>query len=215
MLSDIKAFEINKSFVPLSMKVIRFIFMLSFNMFMNSLFLTQNYFKKRFIYFNKKYNLQYNEEIKGITSVDKFGYALKNAAGFYIVNFIICLIIQYVMNYCLFNLRKQVWALLKKCNDNKREEKNIMSIFNYKKTTSYIILASINFIFILFFFFYIINFSQAFKGATIDYIGASLITWLMLQIIPFISCLIFALFRHYGIKNQNNRLYILSQAYIY
>ena len=47
-------------------------FMLSFNMFMNSLFLTQNYFKKRYKYFNEKYNLQYNEEIKGITSTERF-----------------------------------------------------------------------------------------------------------------------------------------------
>ena len=54
MLSDIKALEINKSFVPLCMKIIRFFFMLSFNMFMNSLFLTQNYFKKRYKYFNEK-----------------------------------------------------------------------------------------------------------------------------------------------------------------
>ncbi len=57
MLYDIKALEINKSFVPLCMKIIRFFFMLSFNMFMNSLFLTQNYFKKRYNYFNEKYNL--------------------------------------------------------------------------------------------------------------------------------------------------------------
>ena len=72
-----------------------------------------------------------------------------------------------------------------------------------KKYNFYIILASINFIYILFFFFYIINFSQAFKGAVVDYIGATFMTWLMLQIIPFITCLISALFRYYGIKNEN------------
>ena len=95
MLSDIKALEINKSFVPLSMKIIRFFFMLSLNMFMNSLFLTQNYFKNRYTYFNEKYNLQYNEEIKGVSSSERFGYALKYAAGFYVANFFICLIIHH------------------------------------------------------------------------------------------------------------------------
>ena len=215
MLSDIKALEINKSFVPLSMKIIRFFFMLSLNMFMNSLFLTQNYFKNRYTYFNEKYNLQYNEEIKGVSSSERFGYALKYAAGFYVANFFICLIIQFIMNYYLFNLRKQVWALLKECNDDKREEIKQMNIFMNKKNAIYIILASINFIFILFFFFYIMNFSQAFKGAAVDYIAATFMTWLMLQIIPFISCIISALFRYYGIKDENNRLYKLNQVYIY
>ena len=129
MIPDIKALEINKSFVPLCMKIIRFFFMLSFNMFMNSLFLTQNYFKKRYKYFNEKYNLQYNEEIKGITLTERFGYALKYAAGFYVTNFIIYFIVQFVMNYYLFNLRKQVWALIKECNNDKKEEIKQMNIF--------------------------------------------------------------------------------------
>ena len=215
MLSDIKALEINKSFVPLSMKIIRFCFMLSFNMFMNSLFLTQNYFKKRYKYFNEKYNLQYNEELKGISSAEKFGYALKYAAGYYIPIFIICLIIQFIMNYYLFNLRKQVWALLKECNDDKKEEIKQMNLFMNSQTSTYIVIATINFIFIVFFFFYIINFSQAFKGAVVDYIAGTFMTWLLLQIIPFISCFISAPFRYYGIKNPDNRLYKLNQAYIY
>ena len=50
--------------------------------------------------------MQYNEEIKGITSTERFGYALKYAAGFYVANFIIYFIVQFVMNYYLFNLRK-------------------------------------------------------------------------------------------------------------
>ena len=80
---------------------------------------------------------------------------------------------------------------------------------------NYIIITLINFIFILSFFFYIINFSQAFKGGIIDYIGATFMTWLFLQVFPFISCLISALLRYYGIKNKNNRLYRLNQVYIY
>ena len=158
--------------------------------------------------------MQDNEEIKGITSTERFGYVLKYAAGFYVTNFIIYFIVQFVMNYYLFNLRKQVWALLKECNDDKKEEIKQMNIFMNKKYNFYIILASINFIFILFFFLYIINLCQAFKGEVVDYIWATFMTWLMLQIIPFIICLISALFRYYGIKNENKRLYKLNQAYI-
>ena len=90
--------------------------MISFNMFMNTLFLTQNYFEKKYNYFNEKYNIQYNEEIENISSNEKFSYAIKNTYAFYISNFIICLIIQFIINYCLFNIRKDVWVLLKECN---------------------------------------------------------------------------------------------------
>ena len=215
MLSHIKALEINKSFVPLSMKIIRFFFMISFNMFMNSLFLTQNYFEKKFIYFNEKYNLLYNEELDGVSSAERFGYALKNTAAYYVSNFVICLIIQFIMNYYLFNLRETIWDLINECKEDNKMEFVKMNTFIKKKKRLYIIISSINFILILFFFFYIINFSEAFQGGIIDYIGATFMTWLLLQIIPFISCIISALFRYYGLKNKNNRLYKLNQVYIY
>ena len=189
--------------------------MISFNMFMNSLFLTQNYFEKKFIYFNDKYNLQYNEELDGVSSAERFGYALKNTAAYYVSNFVICLIIQFIMNYYLFNLRETIWDLINECKEDNKMEFIKMNSFIKKKKRLYIIISSINFLFILFFFFYIINFSEAFQGGIIDYIGATFMTWLLLQIIPFISCAISALFRYYGLKNKNNRLYKLNQVYIY
>ena len=215
MLSNIKALQINKSFVPLSMKIIRFVFMFCFNMFLNSLFLTQNYFKKKYNYFNNKYNIQFNENSKNISSSEKFGYAIKNTIAFSISVFIICLVIQFIINYFFFNLRKKIWIILKECDDDKKEEIKEMNKFFNDKNYFYIVLSSINCVLIIFFFFYIINFSQAYKGGVLDYIGATFMTWLFLQIIPFISCLISALFRYYGLKNQNNRLYKLNQVYIF
>jgi hypothetical protein len=182
---------------------------------MNSLFLTQNYFEKKFIYFNEKYNLQYNEEIEGVSSAERFGYALKNTAAYYVSNFIICLIIQFIINYYLFNLREKIWNIIKECNEDNMKEIKLMYSFMKKKKLFYIIIASINFVFIIFFFFYIINFSEVFRGGIIDYIGATFMTWLLLQIIPFITSLISALFRYYGLKKENNRLYKLNQVYLY
>ena len=215
MLSEIKALEINKSFVPLSMKIIRFLFMLGFNMFINSLFLTQNYFKKKYTYFNKKYNIQYNESIQGISSNEKFAYAIRNTIGFSIATFFICIIVQFLINYYFFNLRRRVWTILKECDDDAREEiKEINKFFN-DKNCCFIVIAFINFIFMIFFFFYIVNFSQVFKGGVLDYIGGTFMTWLFLQVAPFISCLISASFRYFGLKKENNRLYKLNQVYIF
>ena len=67
-------------------------------------------------------------------------------------------------NYYLFNLRKQVWIILKECNDDRREEIKEMNLFMHSKKCLYIIVAFINFIFIIVFYFYIVNFTQAFKG---------------------------------------------------
>ena len=215
MLSDIKALQINKSFVPLGMKIIRFVFMFCFNMFLNSLFLTQKYFKKKFNYFNDKYNIKYNENTSSISSNEKFAYALKNTIVFSVSTFIICLFIQFIINYCFFNLRRKIWIILKECDDNKKEEIKEMNMFFNHQNFIYIIIACVDFILIIFFFFYLINFSQAYKGGILDYVGATFMTWLFLQVIPFISCIISALFRYYGLKNNNNRLYKLNQIYIY
>ena len=214
MISEIKALELNSSFVPLSMKIIRFFFMLSLNMFMNTLFLTQKYFEKKYIYFNNKYNLQYNENIIVISSNEKFVYAIKNTIIFSVCTFFICLVLQFFINYYLFNVRKKVWIILKECDDKKEEIKE-MNIFFNNKNCNYILIFFINFVFMLFFFFYIMNFSQAYKGGILDYVAATLMTWIFLQVIPFISCLISALLRYLGLKRQNNRLYKLNQVYIY
>ena len=215
MLSEIRALQINKSFIPLSMKIIRFFFMLCFNMFINSLFLTQKYFRKKYTYFNNKYNLQYNENIINISSNDKFGYAIKHTIGYAWCTFFICIIVQFVINYYLFNVRKKVWVILKEYDNNTKEEIKELNIFFNRKNLTYIWIVCINFVLLIVFFFYIINFSQAYKGGVVDYVGGTLMTWIFLQIIPFISCLISALFRYYGLKKQNNRLYKLNQVYIY
>ena len=215
ILSEIKALESNKSFVPLTLKIIRFIFMIILNMFFNSLFLTQNYFKKKYNHFNNKYNIQYNEDLEGISSNEKFSYALGSTIGFSISTFIICLILQFIINFFCFNLRKQVWEILYECeNDIKEEIKKLNKFFDSKKK-NFIIAICINFVLMIFFGFYLINFSQAFKGGVLDYVAGTLITWIFLQVIPFLSCIISALFRYYGIKNKNERLYKLNQVYIF
>ena len=215
MLSDVNALDINKSFISLSMKIIRFFFMICFNMFINSLFLTQNYYKKKFTHFNNKYNLQDNEDIINISSNEKSGYAIKNTIAFSFCTFFICLVVQLILNYYLFNVRKKVWIIFKECDDEKKEEIKRMNIFFNGKNFIYIWIAFINFVFMILFFYYIMNFSQAYKGGVLDYVLGTLMTWIFLQVIPFVSCFISALFRYYGIKKQNNRLYKLNQIYIY
>ena len=214
MLSEIKALDINKSFIPLSNKIIRFLFILAFNIFMNSLFLTQNYFKKKYEYFNNKYNIQNDENIEAISSNVKFAYAIKHTIGYAVANFVIIFIIQFAINYYFFNIRKKIWIIIKDCDDMKEEIKQL-NIFFHEKNRSFILIFFINFILMLFFVFYIINFSEAFKGGILDYVAGALMTWIFLQVFPFITCFISVLFRYYGLKNNNSKLYKMNQVYIF
>ena len=65
------------------------------------------------------------------------------------------------------------------------------------------------------FYFYITNFYGVYAGGYIDYLAATFITFLFMQIIPFLICLGFALFRYYGVKKSNSTLYKMGQLLIY
>ena len=60
-------------------------------------------------------------------------------------------------------------------------------------------------------FYLLINFNEVFRGGILDLVAGVFWTFIFLQIIPFIYCLIFALIRYKGIKNKNKKMYLLSQ----
>jgi hypothetical protein len=216
LLSDINALELNKSFVPFSMKVIRFLFFVGLNLFLNSLFLTQKYFIKKYNYFNDKYLLEQTEENYGkINKKEIFIFALKNCLIYSIICFIIILCVQFLVNYIFFNLRRKIWKILKLCNDEKNEEIKEINIFMVNYNKYYLIIGSINFILMMIFFYYLVNFSQAYKGGYIDFLTGGFITWIFLQIFPFITCFISSVFRFCGIKKGYSKLYKLNQVYAF
>ena len=216
LIADIDSLGLNKSLVPFSIKVIRFLFFLSLNLFLNSLFLTQKYFKKKYNFFNDKYHLETTEENYGkINNKEIFIFAIKHCYIFSIICFFIIIFVQFLINYYFFNLRKKVWHIIKKCNNNKNEEIKEVNKFFLKYNIYHIIIASINFVLILVFFYYLINFSQAYKSGYIDYLTAAFLTWILLQVFPFITCLISTFFRYYGIKKGYKKIYKLNQVYIF
>ena len=173
--------------------------------------LTQNYFKSKYEYFNKKYQILESDNIKlKLNPLEILSYAMKHCFPEVIITFIICLIIQFIINFVFFGIRRELCIISineKKENMNKEVQKLI------KKTRKrYIIFSFINLFLMIIFFVYLTNFSNAYSGGALDYVGAGIWTFIFLQIFPIISSLIIALLRQNGIKNRNVTMYKLSQV---
>ena len=211
ILSFFDAFQITKSCIPIQMKLIRFLLMLILNIFINSMTITQEYFKKKYEYFNEKYQIEASENMKiKIDPLERLSYAMKHCFPEVIVTFIICMIIQYIINFIFFGIRRELCLISineKKENLNKAVEKLVK-----KAKVRYIIFSFINLVFMIIFFVYLTNFSTAYSGGALDYIGAGIWTFIFLQILPIFSSLIIALLRYYGIKKNKEGMYKISQV---
>ena len=208
-----KCLHLGEDYVPFTIKIIRFCFFLTLNIFMNTLHLNHNYFYEKFEYFDKKYDLRNLELEKKISSNEIFLYAFKNTFLRGFICFIICYLVQELLNRYIINNRKEIDTLINSTIGKVKDEKMKDVLTNKKK--KYIILVSVNFVFMLGFYFCIINFYGPYRGGLIDYLTASFITFIFMQVFPFILCLIFSLIRYFGLKKSDKRLYKIGQLLIY
>ena len=209
IFSFIKYLKISNSYVPSSIKLNKFCFMIIINLFINSIFLSQNYFYKKYEYFNKIYNIN-DKGIKKKTN-ELIRYAMKKGFGKAMITFIICLIIYYLIEYILFNYRRKINNLTIDENINITElNKEIFKLTKYikKRIIIYICLSSITYIIC---FIYLINFSFAYPGGILDTISNSIITFIFLQIFPLISSLLICSLRYLSIIKEYRILYEFSQ----
>ena len=208
IFSFVKIFGI-MSFTPLTIKIIKIIFMLMLNLFINALILTQDYFTNKFYFFNKKYNIKNIYLENNIPISEKIVYSMNHSLPRILITFIICLIIEIFIEHIFFIERKNYYNffILKGFNDI-----NItINILMKKIRIKYYIFIFINYLMMIPFFIYIANFSAVYISGYIDFIGAGIWTFILLQIYPFISSLLISILRYYGLKKYNNSCYKLSQ----
>ena len=214
LFSPIKCLKLEENNIPTLVKVMRIIFILTLNIFFNIFHLEQKYFRKKFEHFNNKYNL-INERMEGnISTSEIFTYGLTHAILSGFISFIVCLIIQSILNIFIFNSRKKLNVIASRKSVIKGKDINkvheIYLILKHERKC-YIIFFSIGMAIMVIVFYLLINFNEVFRGGILDLIAGVLWTFIFLQVVPFIYCLIFALIRYYGIKNKNKKMYILSQ----
>ena len=213
MLSYLRIWNITQSCIPVQMKLIRLLFMLILNIFINSMTITQNYFKDKYEFFNKKYQIEETDsdsiKIK-IPALERLSYAMNHCFPEVFITFVICMIVQFIINYIFFGIRRDLCYI--SINEKKEEviNREVQKVIK-KVKVKYIVFAVINLILMVVFFIYLTNFSNAYSGGALDYIGAGIWTFIMLQILPFISSLIIATLRYYGMKKSSQGMYKISQ----
>ena len=204
----IKCCKITDSYVPLSIRFIRSLFLINLAFLLNILFLNQNYFSKKFKYFNKNFKLiatkneEYSIEPEEISEGDiPSGELMKYAFNHTIINalivFVILIVAQFIVGVIFFSVKKSIFEIIKQ--NNMKEIKNLLN----KMRIKFIIFVIIVMVLLIIFLFTFVGFGGSYGGGYIDYLIPGLVDIAFLQILPFIWSLILAIFRCMGIKKNN------------
>ena len=185
--------------------------MLALNFFINALLLSQKFYGNKFNYFDNKYNLRYNNIGEEVPTSERFSYAFKYTAINSLICFLICFVIQSILNYLYFNIRNKINEII---INNKNYEEELIEFFR-AVISKYRFIFAVDVVLMIIFFCYMVNFSAVYVGGDIDYISASILTFIFLQIFPFFICLILTLIKYLGLKVSSEKLYKISQIFAY
>ena len=215
----IKCLKIENSYTPLVVKLMRIIFILSLNIFFNIFHLEQIYFREKYNYFNDKYNIRYNYSNKNISLNERFNYGFRNAIISGSISFVVCLIIQLILNYFFFNIKDKINKIKnitikhnssnKKSINNKNNKEieasdtiNNNKIINMikSKNKKFLIFFGIILLIMIFVFYPFITFNEVYRGGITDLVPGIFWTFIFLQIIPFFYCIILAIINYIKFK---------------
>ena len=208
--SCINCCKITESYIPLSIRLTRSLFMVILSFILNILWINQTYYENKFEHFNKEYSIINSETPDiNIPLKKKIIYSINNTFTNAIINFAILLLVQFLLGIIFFSARKNIVKA-----KNKKSHKSLQEIIAKSKIKN-IVFYSIVMILMLIFFFTLSGFIGAYGGGTVDYFTAGIISLVFLEIFPFIWSLIIAMFRYFGIKNNNIFCFKISQFFMF
>ena len=218
--SDINCCKITESYVPLPIKLIRSVFMIILAFLVNILFLTQNYFLKKYKYFNQNYKILANKNDEFIVTPEEINeeniptgklisYSISNGFLYAVIDFAILLIAQFLLGIIFLALRNKVLEIVHKRDVNKTED--LVSKTRIKYIIFFILTLCLLVVFLLTF----VGFGGAYGGGFIDYLIPGIIALLFLEIFPFLWSLIIALFRYSANKNGSKCSFEFSQFFMF
>ena len=202
-----------ESFIPTPMKIIRIIFLILLNLFLNSIFLSQKYFKEKYYYFNNEYNISHEAEKDfRISQSANIEYSLNHSIANILISFIICIIIQLVIGLLFFNTKEKIDGLIE---FNKIIQVKNNNVVLKKIKCLFIIYFIINFILVIFFCIFLIGFNTINNNSQIDVLLPSLITFVLLQIIPFLISIIITIIMYFGLKKENKKMISIAKTFLF
>ena len=209
--SVVYCLKITKSHIPLTMQIIRSLFIFFLSFVLNILFLNQDYYIKKFNHFNEKYVFFSDENLDiTIPTGEKISYAIGHTFGFAMVVFIILIIVNFLIGIIFFYLRNKIKEIKNK-SDIQKEIKDLVK----RQKQLNLIFFIINIVLMLIFLLTITAFVGAYGGGFVDYFTAGLISLIFLELFPFLWSLVIALFTYFGYKKNNKFLIKLGDFFMF
>ena len=203
-----------ESFIPFQMKIIRFVFLIITNIFFNTIFLGEKYFIKKYNYFNDKYGFETNANKNLIIpNSEKISYSFTHCFINAILSFLICAIVQLIIGFVFFGTKKKIDNILE-IKDKISQEKEYDSLMPKIKNL-YITFFIINFVLIILFSIYITGFNIVYDKSLSDFLIPSLITFILLQIMPFIISTIITLLLYLGFTKENKNFINIAKSLLF
>ena len=200
-ISFIRFLGITRSYIPLSLQIIRSIFIFFLSFVLNILFLNQTYYTTKFNHFNEKYKFIHAENADfEVPTGERVNYAIGHTFGYAMIVFILLIIVNFIIGYFFFNLRNTVNEM-KNIDASEREE--LIKTQKIKNMS----FCLINIVLMLIFFFTITAFVGAYGGGFVDYFTSGIISIIFLELFPLLWSLVIASLFYFGSRG-NNELYL-------
>ena len=209
--ADITLCHMTETYIPITLKFVRSLFIVNLSLILSILWLDQKYFEKKWNHFNEKYSFT-NKEENGdieISLSERISYALSKTIAYVIVDLIILIFADFIIGVVFFSLRKEVTVIIEKSKLSKLQDMVLIARRNFN------IFYFINFILIVVFFLGLCGFGATYPGGVVDCVTSAIFALLLFEIIPFIWSLILALFRHFGQKKKNKCMISFSEFFLY
>ena len=209
--ADITLCHMTETYIPITLKFVRSLFIVNLSLILSILWLDQKYFEKKWNHFNEKYSFT-NKEENGdieISLSERISYALSKTIAYVIVDLIILIFADFIIGVVFFSLRKEVTVIIEKSKLSKLQDMVLIARRNFN------IFYFINFILIVVFFLELCGFGATYPGGVVDCVTSAIFALLLFEIIPFIWSLILALFRYFGQKKKNKCMISFSEFFLY
>ncbi len=217
--------NMTKNYIPLTIKLIRSLFLVALSFILSILWLDQKYIQKKWEHFNDKYSLLTSEEKKiSIPLSERISYALSHTIVHVIVDLIVLIFADFIFGVAFFKIRKEgeeIEELIKKQArepyekklENKLKKK--LNVLHDKVKNKNNIFFAIVFILVVVFFISLCGFGATYPGGVVDCVTSGIFAIILLVIIPFIWSLILALLRYLGYRKKSECMISFSEFFLY